>query len=115
MVLRGDAGAARGNESPDSLSNRMQPGVERGPKVCIPQCCVCPSAFGMSTHNDLLYFQMGNGILDHASGVDIVSMHTVGDVAVHKQLAWPAVADGSLRYAAVGAPYPQNLGRLALG
>lgn len=56
---------------------------------------------------------MRDGILDNRRGIEIIGMHAIGDIAVHKQLARLAMAHGRLRDSAVGASNPQNLRRLA--
>jgi hypothetical protein len=67
----------------------------------------------VSADNDLFDLQVRDGILDYRCRADVVGVDTVGDVAVHKNLARLAVAHGSLRNSRIGAAYPQHLGRLA--
>jgi hypothetical protein len=67
----------------------------------------------MSTHHHLLDLQVRNSIFDHTRRVEVVDVYRVRDVSVHEYVAGLAVADGGLRYATVGAAYPQDLGRLA--
>lgn len=68
----------------------------------------------MAANHHLLDADVGDGILDDRGGADVVGVDAVGDVAVHKDVAGPAVAHGGLGHAAVGAAYPQDLGPLAL-
>lgn len=95
------------------LSHGVQPSVQRGPQIGVAERCVGAAALGVPGHDDLFDLQVRDGILDHGRGIDVVGVDAVRDVAVHEQLAGLAVADGRLGDAAVGAAYPQDLGRLA--
>jgi hypothetical protein len=68
----------------------------------------------MPAHNHLLDLEMRDSIFDHARRIEVVRMHRVCDVAMHKNIARLAEADSGFGHAAVGTAYPQNLGRLAL-
>jgi hypothetical protein len=67
----------------------------------------------MPANNHLLNLQVRNRILHHSRRIDIIRMHAIRDVAVHKQLPRLAVAHGRLGDPAVGAPDPEDLRRLA--
>lgn len=95
------------------LSSRMQPCVQRLAQVRIAERRVGASASSVAAHDDLLDLEMGDGVLDDGRRVDVVGVDAVGDVAVHKEVARPAVAHGRLGDPAVGAANPENLGRLA--
>lgn len=69
----------------------------------------------MAADDDHLDLEVGDGVLDDGGGAEVVGVKDVGDVAVHEDVAGLAVADGGLGYPRVGASYPQDLGRLALG
>lgn len=68
----------------------------------------------MAAYYHLLDLDVGDGVLDDRGSADVVGMDAVCDVAVHKDVAGPAVAYRRLRHAAVGAAYPEDLGPLAL-
>lgn len=68
----------------------------------------------MAADDHLSDLEMGDGILDDGRGADVVGVDAVGDVAVHKDVAGLAAADGRLRDAAVCAANPQHFGPLAL-
>jgi hypothetical protein len=42
----------------------------------------------MSTHDNVLNFQVDNGIIDHTGRAEIVVLDNIGDVPVHKDIAW---------------------------
>lgn len=91
----------------------MQPSVQRRSQVGIAERSVCAAALCVPADDHLLDLEVSNGVLDDGRGVDVIGVHAVGDVAVYKDVARPAVADGRLWNAAVGAAYPQDLGPLA--
>lgn len=74
----------------------MQPRVQRLPQISVSQRCIRASAFGVTAHNHLFHLEVRDGILDDGCGVDVVSVHAIRDVAVHKEVAGLAVADGRL-------------------
>jgi len=96
------------------LSDRVQPGIQCLSQIGINQCRIRSSAFRMATYDDFLHLEMDDGILDDTGCVDIVGVYCIRYVAVHKDLAGLAVADGRLRDARIRASYPEDLGRLPL-
>lgn len=96
------------------LSHGVQPCIQCGAQVGIAQRRDGSSTFGVPADDDLLDLEMRNSILYDRGSAHIVRVHAVCDVAVHEDVAGPAVAHGRLRNAAVGAAYPEDLGPLAL-
>lgn len=69
----------------------------------------------MSTHNHFLHFEMRNRVLDDTSRIDIICMHRICNVAVHKNIAGLALANRAFGQPRVAAAQPEDLGGLALG
>ena len=68
----------------------------------------------MPTHDHDANFQVRNRVLDYTSGIHIVDMHRVGNVAVHEYLAGRTLAYCCFGDAAVGAADPEGRGGLPL-
>jgi hypothetical protein len=67
----------------------------------------------MPADDDLLDLQVRDCVLDDRGRVNVLGMHAVCDVAVHKELAGLAMADGGFWDAAVCTPNPEDFRRLA--
>ena len=60
----------------------------------------------MSAHDDVLHFQILDGVGDHAPAVDVGRGQYVGDVAVHEDVAGVEAEDGGFGDAGVGTADP---------
>lgn len=68
----------------------------------------------MAADDDVLNFQILDGILNDGQGVDVGVDEDVGDVAVAEDLTGLQAQDGRLGTSRVRAAYPENLRGLAL-
>lgn len=64
-----------------------QPRLKRA-KVVLLEGCFDASTAVVSCHNDVLHFQMLNRILNDSEHIDVRWRGYVGDIAMHKHLAW---------------------------
>jgi hypothetical protein len=96
------------------LAYRLQPLVERLAKICVCEACHCAPALCVPADNNTLNLEMRHSVLHNTRSVDIVSVYRIRDVAVHEDVARPAVAYFGLGDATVCAAYPENLWRLTL-
>lgn len=67
----------------------------------------------MTAHDDMLHFQVGDGVGDDALAVDVGRGQDVCDVAVDEDVAGFEAEDGGFGDAGVGAADPEDLGLLA--
>ena len=77
----------------------MHPGLEGETEGLIGQGPLGASAAGMTAENDVLDLEVFDGVFDHASRVEVVGVHLVGDVTMHEQVSRFQARDRRLRYA----------------
>lgn len=85
---------------------RQQPGVKNAADAGVRESTGRAAAGGVPAQNDVLDFEVGDGVLDHGRGVDVGGRNDVGDVAVDKDVAGLHAEDGGLGAAGVGAADP---------
>jgi len=59
----------------------------------------------MAADNDVLYFEMANGVVDNRHYVEVNVVDEIGNVAVDEHLAGTKAGDGFCRDAGVGAAW----------
>ena len=69
----------------------------------------------MATNNDVLDFQVLDGVLDHRKGVQVRWREDVRDVAVNEDITGLQAEDHCFRASRVRAADPKDLRALALG
>ena len=69
----------------------------------------------MAADDDVLHFEVLDGVVDDGLGGDVRGGEDVGDVAVHEYLAWVEVEEGGFGGAGVGAAEPEDGGVLGFG
>ena len=67
----------------------------------------------MAADDDMLDFQMHDGIADDAERVQVAPVQNIGDIAVHEDIAGLEAQERGFRDAGVGAADPEDLGGLA--
>ena len=95
-------------------ADRQEPGVEQA-EAGVAEGGVDAAAEGVAGDDDVLDFQVHDGVGDDGGGGDVACVQHVGDVAVHEDIAGFAAEEGRLGHARVGAADPEDRGRLALG
>jgi hypothetical protein len=98
----------------NSLSQWVQPCIQGCPQIRITQRGIGASTLGMAADHNLLHFQVRDGVLDDGCSADIIGMHAICDIAVHKDVARLTVTHGRFWDPAVCTANPQHLGPLAL-
>ena len=69
----------------------------------------------MAGDDDMLHFEVVDGVVDDGLGTDIMRGDDVGDVAVDEDVTRLGGEEGGFGAAAVGAAEPEGGGGLALG
>lgn len=95
-------------------ADRQEPSVEQA-ETGVAEGGVDAAAGGVAAEDDVLDFEVDDGVGDDGRGGDVACVQHVGDVAVHEDVTRFAAEEGGLRHARVGAADPEDGGRLAFG
>ena len=96
------------------LAQRQQPIVDDA-ELLVRQRGVDAAAAGVAADDNVLDFEVDDGVFDDGAGVQVARVQDVGDVAMHEDVAWFEAQDGGFGNAGVGAADPEDLGVLAAG